>query len=161
MMLYYRTDTFDILTIIANIALLSGCAYEAWAIRVLTGHPVKRRLHVTTAVGIILVCSFTVFLDMPYRTGLFFCSRAFLLSAGLLPVCKIREEVFTAVDFGSMLLCNRLDIFNWRCFMPILSQNCRKHGRKTHIRNDTGSKFLPVFSQRIYYADACERKKRH
>lgn len=72
MMLYYRTDTFDILTIIANIALLSGCAYEAWAIRVLTGHPVKRRLHVTTAVGIILVCSFTVFLDMPYRTGVVF-----------------------------------------------------------------------------------------
>jgi len=62
LMLYYRMRMFDIFTILTNIALLLGCAYEAWAIRVLLGQAVKRMIHISTSVGIILICLLTVFL---------------------------------------------------------------------------------------------------
>jgi len=71
LMLYYRPGTFDGLTMLANIALLLGCAYEAWAIRILSGQAVKRWLHILTSVGIILVSSITICLFEPYRKGLF------------------------------------------------------------------------------------------
>ncbi len=69
LLLYYRTSTFDALTILANIILLLGCAYEAWTIRTLTGQSVQRRLHTLTSAGIILACWATVFLFPPYRVG--------------------------------------------------------------------------------------------
>jgi len=71
-LLYLRTSTFDDLTLLANIFLLLGCAYEAWTIRILSGQTVKRRLHILISVMIILACSTTVFLDTPYRSGVFF-----------------------------------------------------------------------------------------
>ena len=50
LILYHRTSTYDSLTMLANAALLLGCAYEAWAVRVLTGQLVKRWLiHPTTS----------------------------------------------------------------------------------------------------------------
>ena len=36
-LLYLRTDIFDCVTAQANAALLLGCAYEAWAVRELSG----------------------------------------------------------------------------------------------------------------------------
>jgi len=72
LMLYFRTTTFDGLTVLANTALLSGCAYEAWAVRVLSGQTVKRQLHILTSAGIIAACLATIFLDIPYRSGLVF-----------------------------------------------------------------------------------------
>ncbi len=72
LLLYYRTSTFDGLTLLANTLLLLGCAYEAWAIRILSGQSVKRWLHLITTAGIILVCSMTMFLVAPYRGGLVF-----------------------------------------------------------------------------------------
>jgi diguanylate cyclase (GGDEF)-like protein/PAS domain S-box-containing protein len=72
LLLYFRTDIFDVLTVIANIVLLSGCAYEAWAVRILSGQSVNRRLHVSVSVAVILVCTIMIFIEMPYRTGLTF-----------------------------------------------------------------------------------------
>ena len=71
LILYHRTNAFDSLTIMANIVLILGCAYEAWAIRILSGQNVKRQLHIITSVGIILVCYITAFVVEPYRKGLF------------------------------------------------------------------------------------------
>lgn len=88
LMLYYRISSFDALTVLANTVLLLGCAYEAWAVRILSGQSVKRSLHILTSVGIILVCSTTIFLASPYSSGLvfllqsvlYFLPGAFLLS---------------------------------------------------------------------------------
>ena len=72
LMLFYRTNIFDSLTILANAVLLSGCAYEAWTIRILSGQSVKRKLHILATVGIMLLCSTTIFLNKAYRSGLIF-----------------------------------------------------------------------------------------
>lgn len=69
-MLYYRTGTFDGLTMLANTVLILGCSYEAWAIRNLSGQPVKRWLHILTSAGVILACWATLFLTEAYRAGL-------------------------------------------------------------------------------------------
>jgi hypothetical protein len=67
-------DLRTVMLMPANTVLLLSCAYEAWAIRILSGQLVKRRLHILTSVGIILICSITVFLASPYRRVLFtFC----------------------------------------------------------------------------------------
>jgi diguanylate cyclase (GGDEF)-like protein/PAS domain S-box-containing protein len=72
LMLYHRISAYDGLAMLANTVLLLGCAYEAWAVRILSGQHVKRQLHFITSVGIILVCSITVFIERPYRSGLIF-----------------------------------------------------------------------------------------
>jgi len=72
LVLYFRTDTFDGLTSLAFTFILLGCAYEAWAVRYLAGKLVPRRLHIPVSAGIILACALTVFLAMPYQTGLVF-----------------------------------------------------------------------------------------
>ena len=63
LMLYHRISAYDGLAMLANTVLLLGCAYEAWAVRILSGQHVKRQLHFITSVGIILVCSITVFIE--------------------------------------------------------------------------------------------------
>jgi len=71
-LLYFRPGYFDGLTLVANTFLLSGCAYESWAVRILSGKPVKRQLHIFSSAGIIIVCLSTIFLVEPYRRGIFF-----------------------------------------------------------------------------------------
>ncbi|HHY81995.1 MAG TPA: diguanylate cyclase [Clostridiales bacterium] len=72
LLLYFRTSAYDGFTMLANTFLLLGCAYEACAIRILSGYNMKRRLHVIASIGVILACLITVFLDSPYRAGLIF-----------------------------------------------------------------------------------------
>jgi len=72
LLLYFRTSAFGSLSVLANALLLLGCAFEAWAVRILAGQTVKRRLHIISSVGIILVCSVTLLLEQPFRTGLVF-----------------------------------------------------------------------------------------
>ena len=72
LLLYYRVGIFDSMTVLAHTALLLGCAYEAWAVRVLTGRPVDRRVHLLTSAGVIVVCSSIVFWASPYRSGAVF-----------------------------------------------------------------------------------------
>jgi len=72
LILYFRTHTFDGLTSLAFIILLLGCAYEAWAVRYLSGKLVRRWLHILTSAGVILACSLTIFLSIPRQTGLVF-----------------------------------------------------------------------------------------
>ncbi|NLY42557.1 MAG: diguanylate cyclase [Clostridiaceae bacterium] len=72
LLLCFRINNYDSLTMIANIFLLLGCAYEAWAIRILSGKSVTRRIHILTSIGIILVFMIMIFLADPYRLGLVF-----------------------------------------------------------------------------------------
>jgi diguanylate cyclase (GGDEF)-like protein/PAS domain S-box-containing protein len=72
LMLYYRTETYDAVTMLANTALLLGCAYEAWAVRFLSGRLVRRWVHILTSAGIAALCVATIFLVPPYGLGLVF-----------------------------------------------------------------------------------------
>jgi len=69
LLLYFRTDVYDFVTVLANITLLAGCAYEAWTIRILTGQSVKQKVHILTSAGIILACLSSALLTSPYRRG--------------------------------------------------------------------------------------------
>ncbi|HYF75144.1 MAG TPA: diguanylate cyclase [Candidatus Nitrosocosmicus sp.] len=61
LILYIRSGETDLITImLANNALLLGCAYEAWAIWVITGRQVSRRLHMYISFGIMAVCLSTL-----------------------------------------------------------------------------------------------------
>jgi len=70
--LYFRTTSFDFFTVLANTFLLLGCAYEAWAVRILCGYPVRRKLHMTTAAWIVFVCFLTLSFEKTYRLGVVF-----------------------------------------------------------------------------------------
>lgn len=72
LILYFKTTTYDVITMIANLILLLGCAYEVWVIRILSGHTVKRWVHLVTSALIALVCTSTLFLSSTVRTGIIF-----------------------------------------------------------------------------------------
>ena len=65
LLLYLRTDRFDFLTVPANLSLLAGCAYEAWAVRILLGQSIKRKVHLATLIVIIFACNLAYFLVAP------------------------------------------------------------------------------------------------
>lgn len=71
-MLYHSAGPLDVLSLAANTVLLLGCAYEAWAVRILSGQPVKRQIHILVSTGIILVASTTIFFKPPFGSGLIF-----------------------------------------------------------------------------------------
>jgi diguanylate cyclase (GGDEF)-like protein/PAS domain S-box-containing protein len=77
-LLYLRTDIFDCVTAQANAALLLGCAYEAWAVRELSGLKVRRRLHLLSSVAITALSFVFAFLREPYRTGAYFLGHSAL-----------------------------------------------------------------------------------
>lgn len=72
LMLYIRTNTFDGITLMGNVFLLLGCAYETWAVRILSGQQVKRLLHIIISAVIVFVSSIAALLASPYRGGIFF-----------------------------------------------------------------------------------------
>ena len=72
LILYFKTTTYDVITMTANLILLLGCAYEVWVIRILSGHTVKRWVHLVTSALIALVCTSTLFLSSTVRTGIIF-----------------------------------------------------------------------------------------
>jgi|BioPla2DNA2_1021312.scaffolds.fasta_scaffold07438_1 diguanylate cyclase (GGDEF)-like protein/PAS domain S-box-containing protein len=72
LLLYQRVQTYDGLTVLAHVALALGCAYEAWAVRILTGHRVQSRLHLLTAAGIVAVILSTAPMALPYPRGVVF-----------------------------------------------------------------------------------------
>jgi diguanylate cyclase (GGDEF)-like protein/PAS domain S-box-containing protein len=100
LMLFYRTSTFDGLTLLAYIVLLSGCSYEAWAVRILAGQHVKRKMHILTSAGIILVCLITVFLVKPYRSGVFFLLQSVFF---FLPGLFLFEKSNMKISLQSLL----------------------------------------------------------
>lgn len=71
-LLYLRVNGYDALSVLANITLILGCAYEAWAVRILTGAEVKRRLHLPVAAGIAAAILAALPLGSPYRGGVVF-----------------------------------------------------------------------------------------
>jgi len=104
LILCYRTNNFDSLTFLANTVLLLGCAYETWAVRILSGRLVKRRLHILTSVGIILASLVTIYLVKPYRAGLVFLLQSiFYFLPGLFlfnkPANKFSLQLVLAVSY--------------------------------------------------------------
>jgi len=104
LVLCYRTDNFDGLTLLANTVLLLGCAYETWAVGILSGRLVKRRLHILTSVGIILASLVTIYLARPYRARLVFLLQSiFYFLPGLFlfnkPVSKFILQLVLAVCY--------------------------------------------------------------
>lgn len=77
-MLSFRTEVFDGIAVLANIAILTGCAYEAWAIRTLSGKSVKRWIHILTSVTVIFICMVMGALIVPYRIGVVFMLQSSL-----------------------------------------------------------------------------------
>lgn len=73
-LLLYISDTPpDSMTILfANSLLLTGCAYEGWAVFYITGRTVSRRLHVTATLSIVTVCIAMLFLNPPNRIAVHF-----------------------------------------------------------------------------------------
>jgi len=93
LMLYCWSGSFDAFSALANAVLIMGCAYEAWAVRFLTGKLVKRRFHISVSAGIILVCFITIFLSPPYNTGLVFLVHSiFYILPGLFLFKKSDEK---------------------------------------------------------------------
>lgn len=70
--LYFKTDTFDGVTLFANIILLLGCAYETWVIRILSGYNVKRLMHLIISLLIVLGCISTIKMSSISRSGVIF-----------------------------------------------------------------------------------------
>jgi PAS domain S-box-containing protein len=56
-------DTLSVL--VGNFALLCGFAYECWAMYRISGRPVSRRLHASSAAGVAAVCVVLVFISSP------------------------------------------------------------------------------------------------
>ena len=101
LMLFYRTETFDVITMLANIVLLLGCSYEAWAVRIISGQTVKRKLHSLISIGIVSVCSTTIFLFPPYRSGLIFLIQSiFYFLPGLFLLSKSHVKSFLRLLLG-------------------------------------------------------------
>ncbi|CAH2031833.1 PAS domain-containing sensor histidine kinase [Trichlorobacter ammonificans] len=64
LLLYARDATPEFIgVLVANCLLLSGCAYEGWAIVHITGRRVSRFLHVSTAAATMAACVVMLFLE--------------------------------------------------------------------------------------------------
>ncbi len=109
-LLYLRTDRFDGLTVLANIFLLLGCAYESWTIRILSGQYVKRLTHILTSVGLILICSMSVSWVKPYRGGLFFLLQSIFYFLPTLFLFRKSGMKLSLHFFGHSLLHNRIGV---------------------------------------------------
>ncbi len=84
LILYHRTGSYDALTMVANALLLSGCAYETWTIRVLCGKTVKRRLHVSVTMALVVACLATLYIAAPFRAALIcFLQSVFYILPGV------------------------------------------------------------------------------
>jgi diguanylate cyclase (GGDEF)-like protein/PAS domain S-box-containing protein len=75
-MLFLRTQEYDGLTVAANAVLLTGCAYEAWAVRFLAGKSIRHKTHISITAGIIIACVITLFVPSPFRRGIVFLMQA-------------------------------------------------------------------------------------
>lgn len=72
LILFFRTNTYDAVTMAGSAVLILGCAYEAWVISVLSGHRIKRADHLASSGAIILVCVATLFMPRAARSGVIF-----------------------------------------------------------------------------------------
>jgi len=51
-MLFLARGTSDSWAVLGNIALLLGCAYEAWTVLIISGQNIKREHHILTALAL-------------------------------------------------------------------------------------------------------------
>ncbi len=72
LLLFTRVGIFDGVTLLANVVLLLGCAYEAWAVRTLSGRLVKRWVHLLVSVVVVAISVSTVFMAPPFGRGILF-----------------------------------------------------------------------------------------
>ena len=66
---FYFSETVSspLVMMLSAVLLLSGCAYEAWAVFHITGRTVSRRLHSSTTAGIIAGCACMSYLTPTHR----------------------------------------------------------------------------------------------
>ncbi len=76
LLLYLRTLTPGPLTVLAHLTLVLGCAYEAWAVGILSGREVPRRLHLRTSAVVVGAILATAFLPPPFGQGVVFLIQA-------------------------------------------------------------------------------------
>jgi len=105
LVLYLGTDTFDGLASLAFAFILLGCAYEAWAVLYLSGKLVRRRLHLLTSAGIILACSLTLILEIPYKTGVFFLIQSGIYFLTCLFLFRKSEMRFSLKSLLAVCYC--------------------------------------------------------
>jgi len=73
LLLFFRDATPEYMTVvIASALLLSGCAYEGWAVFHITRRVVSRRVHVSATIGIIAGCIIMLYLNPSHRIALTF-----------------------------------------------------------------------------------------
>ena len=68
--LYFLSPTPPDFPIVAALLLLTGCAYESWALFAICGHPVSRRTHLWTAAIILVLTLAAAGLGQPWRMAM-------------------------------------------------------------------------------------------
>ncbi len=81
---YGESVASPLVMMLSTILLLSGCAYEGWAVFYITGHPVSRKVHSSTTAGIIAICAGMFYLTPIHRMATtFLLHTLFYLLPGL------------------------------------------------------------------------------
>ncbi len=102
---FCETVSSPLVVIASTVLLLSGCAYEAWAVFYITGRTVSRRLHSSTTAGIIVICACMSYLNPPYRMTTTFLFHTLFY---LLPVWAILQNSGKRSPLRAVLACSYL-----------------------------------------------------
>lgn len=78
LLLFFWTEKYNYLTLLASLTLLIGYAFEAWTVIFLTGKSIKPKMQFLLIIGILIVASLTLVIGTPYRHGI-----VFLIQSGL------------------------------------------------------------------------------
>lgn len=97
-MLYSSVGTFSALTVLGNIALLVGCAYEAWAVRILSGKTVWPWVSRLTIPVIAAVCLGIQRFAQPHgREIVFFVQSIFFFLPSAFLLYQDRDSVLEQI----------------------------------------------------------------
>lgn len=153
LMFFHRAAAFNGLTVIAKVTLLIGCAYEAWAVRILSGKDVGRRTHVLVSLGIIAVGSLTVSVPSPFESGVFFLLQSiFYFLPSIFLVHKHKAASFLQQVLGVFYFAAGLVFLTAAALCLIFPSFCDESQRR-HSRGNSDHKLLDLFGQQLYSAD--------
>ena len=104
-MLFLARGTSDSWAVLGNIALLLGCAYEAWTVLIISGQNIKREHHILTALCIIAICLATPFMVSPYQSGVIFLMQSIFYFLPSLFLFSRSELQFTSQMILAVSYC--------------------------------------------------------